>query len=127
MVADVSVIEALADRALALDETYDHGAIHVFFISYEMVRQGGPGDPESRARAHFARAVELSRGMQAAPYVSLAEGVTVQTQDRREYQALLTHALAIDPNQQPQWRLANTVMQRRARWLLAQTDRHFTE
>lgn len=51
VLADLPVMEALVDRALALDEAYDHGAVHTFLISYEMVRQGGPGDPELRARA----------------------------------------------------------------------------
>ncbi len=125
--ADLPIMEALLDRALVLDEAYDHGAIHTFLISYEMVRQGAPGDSESRARAHFARATELSAGSQAAPYVALAEAVAIPKQDRHEYQALLNQALAIDPGKQPQWRLANTVLQRRARWLLARTDRYFIE
>jgi len=31
---------------------------------------------------------------------------------------MLKKALDIDPDQRPEWRLANTVMQKRARWLL---------
>ncbi len=127
LVADVPVVEALIDRAAALDEAYDSGAIHNFLITYEMVRQGGTGDPAARARRHFDRAVSLSGGLQAGPYVSLAESVAVPRQDRREFEALLKQALAIKPDQRPEWRLANTVMQRRARWLLAQADQLFAE
>ena len=43
--ADVPAVEALIDRALALDESFGRGAIHTFLISYEMVRQGAAGDP----------------------------------------------------------------------------------
>jgi predicted anti-sigma-YlaC factor YlaD len=127
LVADVPVVEALIDRAAALDEAYDSGAIHNFLITYEMVRQGGTGDPAARARSHFDRAVSLTGGLQAAPYVSLAESVAVPRQDRSEFETLLRQALAIQPAQRPEWRLANTVMQRRARWLLAQTDQLFAE
>lgn len=122
LVADLPVVEALIDRALALDEGFDAGAIHGFLISYELVRQGAAGSPADRARRHFARAIELSGGQLASPYLALAEGVAVQRQDRREFDSLLTRALAIDPEARPEWRLTNLIMQRRARWLRSRAD-----
>jgi predicted anti-sigma-YlaC factor YlaD len=119
LVADQLLVEALIDRALVLDEGFEDGAIHTFLISYELSRQGAPGDPAERARAHFDRAVSLTGGGLASPFVSLASGVAVSRQDRREFESLLRQALAIDPNARPEWRLANLLMQRRARWLLS--------
>ena len=75
-----------------------------------------------RARKHFDRAVELSAGQQAGPFVSLAESVAVPKQSVAEFRALLTRALAINPDAHPDTRLVNLVMQRRARWLLAHTE-----
>jgi len=127
LVVDLPAVEALIERAYELDEAYDHGAIHIFLISYEMsqsgLRQGAP----SRARQHFDRALELSDGLQAAPYVAFAEAVTIAEQNRLEYRHLLEKALVIDVDIKPEWRLANLVMQRRARWLLAHTDDFFLE
>ena len=40
---------------------------------------------------------------------------------------LLRKALAIDPDAVPELRLANTVSQRRAAWLLARADELFLE
>jgi predicted anti-sigma-YlaC factor YlaD len=57
----------------------------------------------------------------------LAETVSVQKQDRAEFQSLLKQALAIDPDARPEWRLENLLMQRRARWLLGRTDELFVE
>lgn len=122
LIAEQVFVEALVDRALELDESFDAGVIHAFLISYEMARRGAPGDPAARARQHFERAMELGGGGQAGPLVSLAEAVSVVKQDRAEFQALLQRALAIDPEARPEWRLANLVMQRRARWLLSRTD-----
>lgn len=122
LVADLPQVEALIDRALELDEAFDHGAIHTFLITYEMNRRAGPGDPAARARRHFQRALELTGGQAAAPLVSLAEAVSVQRQDRAEFKALLDQALAINADARPEWRLTNLIMQRRARWLLARTD-----
>ena len=127
LIADLPAVEAMIDRALDLDESFDQGAIHCFLIAYEMVRQGAKGDPESRARAHFTRAVELSGGLQAAPYVALAESVSVARQDRREFERLLGQGMAIDAKERPEWRLANVVMQRRASRLLAHADQMFVE
>ncbi len=119
LIAQIPAMEALMDRALELDESYGHGAIHTFLITYEMSRPGAPGDPAARARAHFARAMELSEGKSAAPLVALAESVSIGRQDVKEFESLLHRALAIDPDANPDTRLLNLVMQRRARWLLS--------
>ena len=127
VVADQPQVEALIDRALALDEGFDSGAIHSFLISYEPSRLRGEGDPLARARRHFDRAMELSGGQQAGPLVALAETVSVKTQNRVEFESLLQQALAINPDARPEWRLNNLIMQRRARWLLSRADLLFFE
>ena len=127
VVADQLIVEALIDRALELDSTYDAGAIHGFLISYEMARQGAPGDPVERSLAHYQRAVALSNGMLASPFLSLAEAVSIPKQNRRQFDSLITRALAVDPEARPEWRLANIIMQRRARWLQGRADELFLE
>lgn len=124
-VAEVPQVEALIDRALALDESWDRGAIHGFLITYEMSRQGVKGDAAARARQHFERAVELTQGQEASPFVSYAEAVCAQKQDLKQFDELLKRALAIDPDVRPESRLFNLVMQRRARWLLGKRDELF--
>ena len=119
LVAQIPAMEALMDRAMELDERYGRGAIHTFLITYEMSRQGAPGDPAARARKHFERVMELSEGKDASPLVALAEAVAVRQQDLKEFQSLLNRALAVNPDASPDTRLLNLVMQRRARWLLS--------
>jgi predicted anti-sigma-YlaC factor YlaD len=127
-VADQPLVEALIDRALALEEDFDRGAIHGFLVTYEMSRPGiGREEAEERARKHFDRAVELSGGQLASAFVSLAESVSVLKQDRAEFESLLGRALAVDPDVRPEWRLANLVAQRRARWLLGRLAILFAE
>ena len=122
LVSDQLIVESLIDRALELDEDFDHGAIHGVLISYEMARQGVMGDPALRSKKHFDRALELSGGKLASPFVSYAESVSVQNQNRAEFQALLEKALAINPDAVPESRLQNLIAQRRARWLLGRVD-----
>jgi predicted anti-sigma-YlaC factor YlaD len=125
LIADQGIVEALIDRAFALDPDFDHGALHSFLIAYEMVRPGGAGDPAERARHHCARALALSDQHQAGPLVSLAEVVAVPQQNRAEFASLLRRALAVDGDARPEFRLVNLVMQRRARWLLGRIDELF--
>jgi predicted anti-sigma-YlaC factor YlaD len=119
LIADLPLVEAMIDRALELDEAFDHGAIHVFLIGYEPNRAGGQGDPLMRSRRHFERAVELGHGTLASPFVTFAEAISVRTQKRAEFEELLHRALAIDPATHPESRIENQLAQHHARWLLA--------
>jgi predicted anti-sigma-YlaC factor YlaD len=125
LIAELPIVEAMMDRALALDEGFGDGAIHSFLISYEMSRPGGTGDPATRSKEHFERAMELSQGQLAGPLVSFAESVSVQKQDLKGFESLLNRAMAINADAKPEWRLVNLVSQRRAKWLLARTGQLF--
>jgi predicted anti-sigma-YlaC factor YlaD len=126
LVVDFPTVRALADRALALDEGWGNGAIHELMISLDSLPEALGGSAE-RARQHFARAVELQKGLSPGPYVSLATGVSVPAQNREEFRTLLDAALAIDAEQSPSNRLATLVTQRRARALLDQIDSRFSQ
>jgi len=70
LVAEQPQVEALNDRAYQLQPDYDHGAIDDFLISYESARQDAKGDFVLRSKAHFDRAVVLTNGQMAAPFVA---------------------------------------------------------
>jgi predicted anti-sigma-YlaC factor YlaD len=125
LIGEMPIVEAMMNRALVLDEAFDNGAIHTYFTTYEMSRPGTTAAAAARSRQHFERAMALNGGQQAGPMVSFAEAVCVQTQDLKEFESLLHQALAINPDLKPEWRLANLVMQRRAKWLLSRTDQLF--
>jgi predicted anti-sigma-YlaC factor YlaD len=126
LVVDFPTVRAIADRALALDETWSHGALPELMISLDSLPDALGGSVE-RARKDFARAVEIQQGNSASPYVALATGVAVPAQDRAEFERLLRQALAVDPNKEPSGRLANLVAQRRAQALLDQIDTRFSK
>ena len=127
LVSELPIAEALVRRAFTLDEAYDHGAIHVFLMSFEMSQAGLSAGAAARARRHFERALELTGGKQAGPYVTYAESISIAERDRGEFEAQLRLALQVDADAVPEWRLANRVMQRRARWLQSRTNRLFAE
>lgn len=121
-IAEMVQVESLIDRALELDEAWGDGTLHSILITLEMSRAGATGKAEDRARRHFERAVALAHGAQAGPWVTFAESVCVDTRNVDEFQRSLDLALKVDVDQKPEYRLANMVMQRRARWLLTRKD-----
>lgn len=123
LLARLPEVEALLDRALALDEAWDEGALHEFMITWAAAQRTGAKEPV--LRQHYDRALELSGGSRASLYVSMAEAVTVQKQDRAEFRTLLESALAVDPDIDPGNRLMNAIAQRRAKWLLGRIDELF--
>jgi len=127
LIADLPVVDAIVARATALDPDFDHGGLQTFLISYAMGRPGADAEAAMIAYQHFQRAVELSGGQRVAPYVAMAESVTIARRQRPAFENLLVQALAVDADERAEWRLANHVMQRRARWLLARTDTFFLE
>lgn len=122
LVAQLPVPEALMDRALELDETWEQGTIHDFYVSYDAARNEAQGGGPKRAKAHLDRSLELSQSKRLGPLVAYAEGVLVQIQDRAEYTRVLERVVAADIEEPAKLRLANTLAQRRARALLAHVD-----
>lgn len=126
LLIDWPVVRALAERALALDETWSNGALPELMITIES--QGEAlGGSEDNARRYFARAVEIQRGLSPGPYVALATGVVKSRQDREEFTRLIEQALTIDPEQDPSRRLLTLIAQKRARALLDRIDDLFLE
>lgn len=127
LLVELPMAEALMRRALELDGDFKQGAIHEFFIAFEGGRSEAMGGSAERARQHFDRVVELTRGRKAFPYVSFASSVAVRRQDPEMFKELLYKALAIDVQAIPEWRLSNTLAQEKAKWLLEQGPKLFVD
>ena len=120
MLARLPEVEALLDRALELEESWNDGALHEFRI---VLAGAKPGATDfARIERHYQRALELSGGARASLHVAYAEVVSVRRQNHDQFRSLLEEALAIDPDAHREIRLSNLVAQRRARWLLSRVD-----
>lgn len=114
LIAELPIAGALVGRVLELDETFERGVAHEFFISYE---GGRPGGSVAQTRRHYQRALDISEGLRASVHLALAEAVTVKEQNLAEFRSLIAAALAVDPDRAPELRLVNTIARRRAQWL----------
>ncbi len=124
LVADLPVVEALLRRALELDDSFEQGAIHEFFLSYEASRTGGS---LGKAKQHFEKAMQINNGTKVGPLVSYAENISVQSQNRKEFLEILDRALSFDVDSVPKQRLSNLIAHRRARQLKDRIEDFFLE
>lgn len=124
LLARLPEVEAMLQRALALDEAWNNGTLHELAVALGNVRSA-PTVPT--LEAHYQRALELSAGKNAGLHVTYAEAVALAQQNRALFVELLERALAVDVAALPEQRLLNVLAQRRARWLLDNLDQWFLE
>ncbi len=124
LIADLPIAAAMVGRVLELDESYEHGAAHEFFVSYEGSRPGGSADV---ARTHYQKALELSQGKRASTHLALAEAVVIREQNLTEFRSLITAALEVDSDAVPELRLINTLSKQRALWLEVRIPEMFVD
>jgi hypothetical protein len=113
-VAELASVRALLQRARALDDSWDHGAIYEALIALD----GLPplvGGSAAAARADFDKALALSGGQSVFARVAYAATLSNQTEKRQ----LLQDAVAVDVSNAPSRRLTNLIAQRYARALLS--------
>jgi hypothetical protein len=123
-VADLPWVEAVLERALMLDETYERGAIHGYLGVLESLRPPALGGKPELAREHFERAVELSEGEDLSIKVEYARRYARLVFDQELHDRLLTEVLS-SPTEAPKLTLFNTLAKKEAEELLATSKEYF--
>jgi hypothetical protein len=124
---DFPTVRALADRALALDETWNNGALPELMITLDSLPEALGGNPARGARIASSAPSTSRKASRRVRTWRWRWACRSPAQDRTEFERLLKDALAIDPNKSPSTRLVTLLMQRRARVLLAQIDEKFSK
>lgn len=118
VVADLPEVLRLAELAWKANPQFDQGALASMMGTLELAKPGGK--PEL-AEKYFNLGIEW-RGTQVAPLISKAENWAVATQNKEAFKELLLKAIELG---QAKNDLTNTVMRRRAQWLLDSIDNLF--
>ena len=118
IVADLPQVLKLAQLAWQANPQFDHGALASMMGTLELAK---PSGKVAIAEKYFDLGIQWRKD-QIAPLVSKAENWAVASQDQKAFTELLN--LAIE-NGKDKTDLTNTVMVRRARWLLTVTDNLF--
>jgi hypothetical protein len=123
-IADKARVDAMMQRVVALDETYQGGAAFLYLgILATLLPEASGGNPEL-GRAHFARVVELSNGKNLMAKVLLASSYARLVFDQELHDRLCHEVLEADPVA-PGLTLTNTIAQEEARALLGSSEDYF--
>jgi hypothetical protein len=124
--ADLPKVEAVLDRVVAVDETYERGQAHVYLGAMRSLVPATLGGRPEIGRAHFERAIALSQGRNLVAQVEFAQRYARLTLDRPLHDRLLEEVVAADPVE-PGLTLSNVLAQARATELLAGAPQYFPE
>lgn len=119
---------AFLTKAYQLDPDYGNGALHEFFFRYFSAIPEGMGGGMEKATYHYKKALEASEGKKASPYLAYATSISVKNQTQEgveEFKKLIQTAIDFDVDKYPDYRLENTVTQKKAKWLLENIDNYF--
>jgi hypothetical protein len=123
-VAELPWVEAVLERALALDETYEEGALHAYLGILNSLRPPALGGKPDVAREHFERAIELSGGRDLSIKVEYARRYARLVFDQELHDRLLTEVLDA-PVDAPGKTLFNVLAKQEAQTLLASSKEYF--
>ncbi len=124
--ADVPKVQALLEAVVVLDEGYDHGQAHVYLGVINAQLPPSMGGHPDVARAHFERAIELSKGHNLIAKVEYARTYARLLFDRDLHDRLLKEVLAANPRVNG-LTLSNVIAQQQAHILLAESEEYFEE
>lgn len=125
-VADRPKIEALFERTLAIDESFDFGRAHYYLGLLRTQLSPALGGKPEIGKEHFERAIELSHGRDLAVKVALAKYYARMIYDRKLHDKLLHEVLEANPDV-PGLTLSNTMAQQEAQRLLDESSSYFQE
>ncbi len=123
-VAELPWVEAVLQRALALDETYENGAVHGYLGILNALRPPAHGGKPAVAREHFERAIELTGGRDLSIKVEYARRYARLVFDQELHDRLLTEVLGA-PADAPRMTLFNVLAKQEAQTLLASSREYF--
>lgn len=123
-VAELPWVEAVLERALALDETYEDGALHGYLGILNSLRPPALGGKPDVAREHFERAIELSGGRDLSIKVEYARRYARLVFDQELHDRLLMDVLNA-PVEAPGKTLFNVLAKQEAETLLASSKEYF--
>ena len=123
--ADLPKVQIIMQRILDLDESYFHGATHLFFGSvWGMKPKILGGDPE-KAKEHFEKNLKLTEGKFLLTYVYYAKYYALKTLDEDFFDQLLNKVLSTPVDILPGYQLLNMIAREKAKDLLNKKEELF--
>ena len=126
-VIDFPKIEAMMDRMLVLDETYNYGAIHILMGAYYANIPDSFGGIAEGADYHFEQAFDISDAKYLLWHVFYAKYYAVQVQDKQLYLDALETVITAPEDLFPKEAFSNRMAKKMAAKMREETDLLFSD
>jgi len=123
--AEMSQIEAILDRILALDETYYYGGVHALFGSFYGSRSPQMGGHPEMAKYHFDEAFDISNSTYLLWQLLYAKYYAVQIKDKDLFISTLNHIISAPDTISQETIFPNQIAKRKASLLLRNINLYF--
>ncbi len=118
-------IEAMMDRMLVLDETWNYGAVHALMGAYYSNMPDSLGGNSEDAEFYFKEAFEISESKYLLWQVFYAQYYAFAVQDKELYVESLEHVMSAPKDIFPEEIFSNNIAKQMAEKLLKETDLRF--
>ena len=123
-IADLPKVELTIERILALDESYDKGAAHLYMGVLLTLRPAALGGNPEKGSDHFKRAIELSSDQNLMAKVLYARHYARLVFDRDLHDRLLQEVLSAEV-EAPRLTLINVLAKKQAKILMDSSSDYF--
>jgi TRAP transporter T-component len=118
---------SLVNKVSTFDSLYGKGAIDEFYCVYYSSAPKTLGGDTALARMHLNKAITIAANSKASIFVTAATFAANKSKNRDDFNNMIERAMLVDLNAHPSVRLTNAIYQQRAKWMLENADRYFTE
>lgn len=123
-IAQLSRIESIMKRVIAIDERYENGNAHIYLGILATVVPPAMGGHAEQAKQHFQHAIDLSAGKNLMAKVYFAERYARLVFDRTLHDQLLNQVIDAKPVDK-EMTLSNSIAKLKARELLESANDYF--
>jgi tetratricopeptide (TPR) repeat protein len=125
VLADLPKVEALMDKVVELDDTFNYGGIHLMLGAYNASKPVMFGGKPEEAKYHFEQAMEITDSKYLPCHYLYAKYYAVQIQDRELFVKLLNEVINAPDDLFPEKNFANEATRMKAKVLLEKVDELF--
>jgi tetratricopeptide (TPR) repeat protein len=125
VLADLPKVEALMDKVVQLDDTFNYGGIHLMLGSYNASKPVMFGGNPEEAKYHFEQAMEINDSKYLPCHYLYAKYYAVQIQDKELFVKLLNEVINAPEDLLPEKNFANEATRMKAKALLEEADDFF--
>jgi len=114
---DLTKVQILMERVLEIDETYFHGATHLFFGSIWGVKPKMLGGDPEKAKEHFERNLEITKGKFLLTYVYYAMFYAAKVLDEDLFYSFVVKIEETPADVLPGFQLLNMIAKKKVKYL----------